>query len=378
MTTRITIRNKLLLAFSLNAFFYALVMYVNLDGEYRLWTNILGGALPVLLSEYIIGSFIVFGWLFLAEYIHEWFERCFGEDVIGRGDLLPNLTAVIVCAAVNVLVNRFALFAIYELQRLLLESPDHSIVSDTEYARMSIRFNYANYVILALFVYYLLTHRRIVQRMHATTLRAEKARKEQAQAQYKLLRNRVNPHFLFNSLSTLASLVHIDGELSERFIDRLSRAYRYMLENRDRLTVPLRAELDFLEAYAFVLQTRFGNNKLRIEAHVPPGIARQAEVVPLTLHVLVERALFNSRMSAQSPLIVEVHATNQELLVKHNLQPRLEPDSSISDWGRNVLEERYALIDPEGRPPRETSDGQFSITSVPLYHTAEGAHIPAQ
>ncbi len=377
MTTRITTKNKLLLAFGLNAFFYALVMYVNLDGEYRTRSAILGELLPLLLSEYIIGSLIVFGWLFLAEYIHEWFERRFGEDVIGRGDILPNLAAVIVCAAVNVLINRFALFIIFQIQTVLFEEPDYSIVADNEYARMSIRFNYANYVILALFVYYLLTHRRIVQRMNEAALRAEKARKAQAQAQYKRLRSQVNPHFLFNSLSTLASLVHIDDERSERFIDKLSKAYRYMLENRDRPRVSLRMELDFLDAYAYVQQTRFGNNKLRIEAKVPPLIAENAEVAPLTLHVLVERVLFNNRMSAHSPLEVEVGASEAELHVKHNMQPRIEPDRSISDWGRNALEERYANIDPEGPPPRESTDGQFCITRVPLYKPTANAPMTA-
>src|SRR5690606_3820305 len=72
-----------------------------------------------------------------------------------------------------------------------------------------------------------------------------------------LLRTQVNPHFLFNSLSILSSLVRVDPELSERFIDQLSKSYRYILEQREQSLVTLRTELGFIESYAFLLGIRF-------------------------------------------------------------------------------------------------------------------------
>lgn len=371
MNSRITIRNKLLLAFGLNAFFYTVVMYVNLDGEFRRPQVVIGELWLILVSEYIIGSLIVFGWLFIAEYIHEWFERQFGEDILSRGALLPNIAAVLLFAAANVLVNRFALEFIYWLQMLVLDAPDYSIVADTAYARMAIRFNYANYIILALFVYYLLIHRRITQHADEAVLRAEKAEREKAEAQYKLLRNRINPHFLFNSLSTLASLVQVDGDRSEQFIDRLSKAYRYMLESRDRQTVSLREELDFLEAYTHVQRERFVN-KLHLHIHVPHEMARKALLLPLTLQMLVERAMKNNRMSVQAPLVVTIVADEDEIRIRYNRQPRLEPDGTIGDWSRTVLEDRYAALQPEGRLLHEVAEDRFCTIHVPIWFAVEG------
>lgn len=365
MVHRISVRNKLLLAFGLNAFFFAVILYVNLDGESRRPSAIFGELFPLLFTEYLIGALIIFGWLFLAERIHEQFERWFGEEIISRGGILPNIAAVVVFAAANVIVNRSGILFIYWLQTQILDKPDFTIFEDTEYARMSMRFNYVNYVIMSLFVYYLLTHRRIMQRMGEAALRAEKAQKDQVGAQYTMLRNRVNPHFLFNSLSTLASLVQIDGEKSEQFIDRLSKAYRYMLENRDRQTVPLKAELEFLQSYAFLLETRFGD-KFRIKTELPPAIMEHTQIVPLTLQMLVEKALRTNRMSAKSPLEIKISASEGELLVENNRQPRLEPDNSIGDCDWSVFENCYFMLTSSARQVRNVFDDKKWTVHIPL------------
>ena len=90
-------------------------------------------------------------------------------------------------------------------------------------------------------------------------IQTQQLMKENALAQFEALKNQVSPHFLFNSLSILSSLVHVDANLSEKFIDQLSKAYRYILEQKDNDTVTLKTELDFLQSYAFLLKIRFEN-----------------------------------------------------------------------------------------------------------------------
>ncbi|HNL39773.1 MAG TPA: histidine kinase, partial [Saprospiraceae bacterium] len=264
-------RNKLLLAFGLNAFFYPVLLYVNLDENSRVWSAIFGELFPILLSEYLAGVLVIFAWLYVAEWQHARFERWFGEEIISRGEFWPNLVAILVFAAANLAINFLSIKGVYWIQLLVLGKADPAITSETEYSRMAMRFTYVNYVIMSLFVYYLLTNRRIQQRAREVALRAERAQKELLEGQYAQLRHRVNPHFLFNSLSTLSSLVQIDGERSELFIDRLSKAYRYMLESRDRKTIPLKVELEFLQAYAFLLNTRFGD-KFRLDIDLPASV----------------------------------------------------------------------------------------------------------
>lgn len=370
MVHRIPTRTKLLLAFGLNAFFYAVLMYVNLNGADRTWQAIFGKNLGIILSEYLVGTLVIFGWLYLAERIHEQFERWFGTEIISRGGILPNVAAIVTFVTANLVINHFAIQFIFGLQTMLLDHPDYTVVDDSEYARMSIRFAYVNYIIMALFVYYLLTHRRIMQRMSEAAVRAEKAQINRIETQYALLRSRVNPHFLFNSLSTLSSLVQVDGDLSEQFIDHLSRAYRYMLENRDRQTVPLKAELDFLAAYAFLLETRFGN-KFRIETSIPGHAAKQYWLVPLTLQVLVDGALKDNRMSAQSPLVIHIGLEEKTLRVRYNRQPRSEPDRSVGDWDWTLFETQYTALHPEGPMIRKTSDESGCTVSIPLLDQPE-------
>ena len=84
--------------------------------------------------------------------------------------------------------------------------------------------------------------------------------KETAEARFAALRNQVNPHFLFNSFNVLSSLVHKDADTASRFIEQMSKVYRYLLNNQNNRIVTLAEELDFLDAYIFLLKIRFGDN----------------------------------------------------------------------------------------------------------------------
>jgi tetratricopeptide (TPR) repeat protein len=111
-----------------------------------------------------------------------------------------------------------------------------------------------------------------------------------------LLKTQVNPHFLFNSLSILSSLVRIDPDLSEQFIEQLSRSYRYILEQKDQSLVTLRTELGFIDSYAFLLKIRF-ENKFNLVVDLPDDILDRYKIAPLTLQLLVENAVKHNRMS---------------------------------------------------------------------------------
>ncbi len=373
MPKRISIRTKMLLAFGLNAFFYGVLLYVNLAHEDRYWGNIFGKNLPILLSEYVIGALLIFAWLFLAERIHEQFERWFGDEIISNGGFWPNLGALLCFAVANVGVNQGGIQIIYWLQTLLLESPDLTLRETTPYARMSLRYNDVNYLIMSMLAYYLLTYRRVVRRLDEANLRAEHAQRKQVQSQFTLLQSQVNPHFLFNSLSTLSALAHTDVECSEQFIQHLSKAYRYMLENRQSPTVPLCAELEFLQAYTFLQQKRFGD-KLHIETYIAPAEAEGYYVVPLTLQALVERAIRHNRMSAACPLRIHIRLHEGGLQVENNRQARYEPDYSIGNCDWPTFESCYAVLTQGNKTPHDTSSEVSWITHVPLIHQP-AAHV---
>src|SRR5690606_11371132 len=91
--------------------------------------------------------------------------------------------------------------------------------------------------------------------------------KENLQSQFEVLRQQVNPHFLFNSLNVLTSLIKLEPDLAEKFTEHLSKVYRYVLENKDNELVNIRTELDFLEAYVFLLNIRF-MNKIEVNVNI--------------------------------------------------------------------------------------------------------------
>ena len=122
-----------------------------------------------------------------------------------------------------------------------------------------------------------------------TILEAEKLKKEQAIAQYETLKSQVNPHFLFNSLNVLTTLVHKDADVAEQFINQLSKVYRYILESRAQEIIGLDEEMRNLEAYVFLMKIRFGGN-LQFDNQLNNNVLGK-KVAPLTLQMLVENAL---------------------------------------------------------------------------------------
>ncbi len=187
--------------------------------------------------------------------------------------------------------------------------------------------------------------------------------KQQLLNEVALLRTQVNPHFLFNSLSILTSLVQVDARLAEQFIDQLARSYRYILEQKENSLVSLRTELEFIQSYAFLLKIRF-ENKFDVHIDLPEDVLDHCRIAPLTLQLLIENAVKHNRMSVKEPLIITVSIEQpQTLLVRNPLRPRSTPAVSTGMGLQNIIN-RYALLTdrPVWAGERE---GEF-VVRVPL------------
>lgn len=159
--------------------------------------------------------------------------------------------------------------------------------------------------------------------------------KENIQSQLESLKTQVNPHFLFNSLNTLVYLIPKDAEKAERFVHQLSRAYRYILEIRNKELVSVQEELDFLSAYTCLLNERFGES-LNIQVNVPDEYLNY-QMVPLSLQMLFENAIKHNITSMEAPLLIEVFVEGgQKLVVKNNLQLKTQPIPSTKVGLENI------------------------------------------
>lgn len=210
--------------------------------------------------------------------------------------------------------------------------------------------------------YYLAANRRSNQQLQELRLNAEQLKREATQAQLVALKNQVNPHFLFNSLSILSALVEIDAKLSVQFIDRLAKAFRYVLEQRESDKVSLATELKFLDAYKFLLNIRF-DGKVKVQQTVNAEQAGQVSIAPLTLQLLLENAVKHNQMSEEQPLTVSIYVEGDQLIISNPLQLRTNPQSSTGVGLQNI-KNRYRLLTE--RPVEAAEVDCFFVVKLPL------------
>lgn len=162
--------------------------------------------------------------------------------------------------------------------------------------------------------------------------------KEKIQYQYEVLKAQINPHFLFNSLNVLASLAYEDSNKANLFAKKMSSVYRYVLLTRERPTVTLKEELEFLDAYMLLEKIRFEDN-LQISITNQADLSR--EVIPVSLQLLVENAVKHNIAASNQPLTVKIEITEKEIMVSNNLQLRATVDGE--GVGLKNLQKQYAL-----------------------------------
>jgi hypothetical protein len=191
--------------------------------------------------------------------------------------------------------------------------------------------------------------------------RVQKLREEKLIFQYETLKSQVNPHFLFNSLNTLLSLVRSEPELSEKFVQKLSSIYRYILENREKELVAVADELDFVNNY-FYLQKIRDDDKIEMKTEL--NIDVNTLIVPVSLQLLVENALKHNASTRKQPLEIIIHNEGiDKLVVRNKLQVKTQLNDS-SKIGLKNLNERCRLILNREIEILETAD-EF-IVKIPV------------
>jgi two-component system, LytTR family, sensor kinase len=163
------------------------------------------------------------------------------------------------------------------------------------------------------------------------------------QSQLQGLKSQLNPHFLFNSLNSLSSLISEDEDQAERFLNEMSKVYRYMLRNDEEQMVSLETELQFVDSYLYLLKARYGEG-LQLTINVSDE-ARQTMLPPLSLQVLIENAFTQNSMSKTAPLKITIESKDDKwIVVRNNLQPKVVTETVDVEAGLDNLINRYQLI----------------------------------
>ncbi|GAB3258522.1 hypothetical protein GCM10027347_21870 [Larkinella harenae] len=374
----LTLPQKIRLAASVFAIYWPLRFYINLN--YLDWAFFRAYWIIWLLEIPITVSLFTF-WLSITEWIENKLYgrpgRLFQLDV-----KLPVQLATLLIAGTLSVGFDWAFFGGLHQVRMAFQETEipiatvHSFPSPEKDGKRYFNFKADRHrnrkattaltVMALLMAFYLAANRRGDKVMAELRVSAEQLKREASQAQFEALKNQVNPHFLFNSLSILSALVDVNPKLSIQFINHLSKAYRYILEQREHKQVPLKTELEFLETYCFLLNIRF-DGKLQVVNHVSAEEAVRFSIAPLTLQLLIENAVKHNQMSQKLPLLVSLTIESDYLLVSNAIRLRLSegpPTAPSTGVGLENIASRYRLLTE--RPVLVSqSDNTFTVR-IPL------------
>jgi two-component system, LytTR family, sensor kinase len=191
-------------------------------------------------------------------------------------------------------------------------------------------------------------------------LSAERFEKEKAEMKYHHLKNQVNPHFLFNALTSLDALIKSDPDLASRYVGHMAKVYRYVLEHKEREVVPLKIELEFIRHYLCLQKIRFGES-LQIETTVSET-AREKGIVMVTLQLLIDNAIKHNEIHSQFPLHIHIFDKDNYLIVKNKKQLRKVMTSNKQ--GLLQLVELYEYL--SDRQVLIHDESEHFIVKVPL------------
>lgn len=164
-------------------------------------------------------------------------------------------------------------------------------------------------------------------------------------AKFESLKNQLDPHFLFNSLNVLTSLIGENPNQAERFTTKLSKVYRYVLEQRNKDLIPLSEELRFARTYMELLGMRFED---AVKFNIPETVSNdELKIVPLSLQLLLENAVKHNVVSSLKPLEITIYEEGDYLIIQNNINPK-EAIGKSTKVGLQNIADRYGLITSKG------------------------------
>lgn len=182
--------------------------------------------------------------------------------------------------------------------------------------------------------------------------------------QYEALKSQLNPHMLFNSLNTLQSLIRETPDKAQNYLQELSKVLRYTLQGNESQSVPLKEEMNFVNAYLFLLKTRYEDN-LRFDVHIDETFLTH-QLPPMSVQMLVENAVKHNEISNRKPLTIHVYTEkNGWLCISNKIQPKLTKGNSTGIGLANLSKRFHLLFKQEIQIQSEQNNFSVRIPLIP-------------
>ena len=236
---------------------------------------------------------------------------------------------------------------------------DHELPTESVILRTILFLFTTSSIIMAL-----LELRQVKDERHELHVLNQQLEKEKVETLYNSLKHQVNPHFLFNSLSVLSSLVRYDAKKAEHFVEHFSDIYRYVLDINKHNLVPLTEEMRFLNSYLFLQRIRFGEHVQLISPD--DEYEENYSIPPLSLQLVFENIFKHNIISEDYLMKIHMQISDDKLVIKNTLRPR--KDSEKVGIGIENLKQKYRLLN-HSEPSFEKQNNLY-ITTLPLFiHT---------
>ncbi|WP_031526565.1 sensor histidine kinase [Dyadobacter crusticola] len=350
---------KWLLGFALALVYIPLRTYINVQED--LWGTIIR-KLPLFCIEIVISTIFFTSWIYLIDWILRKLAGLTGSQP-GEFKISNQLIALVPAILLAVLFNFILIYAWQLMDSFWSSKPRLPITRHWTGGRpIRLKANEALIILSLIAAYYLCVSDQVQERLNKLQLNSETLAKENTSAKFLALKNQISPHFLFNNLSVLSSLVESRPEKSSEFIQQLSLAYRYILEQAELHQISLKEEIAFLETYTYLLRTRF-IEKVIIDVNLSPADLDRYSIIPLTLQLLIENAVKHNTMSVSSPLQVNIGIEDGMLVVSNPLQLRQLTEPTTGLGLKNIINRYKLLLDKD--VVIEKSESHF-IVRIPL------------
>ena len=245
------------------------------------------------------------------------------------------LKRVILGFTSSFLVSILMIFILRIFEEVIIEQRSFSDFFSTETIA-----NYIVSIIITFFVTLAFHAFYFYKTYNESKVKEQKIIAGSASAQFESLKNQIDPHFLFNSLNVLSSLIEENPEAAQKFTTSLSKVYRYVLEQKDKDLVSVEEELKFAKTYMNLLKMRFENS---ITFEVPEFENDDAKVVPLSLQLLLENCIKHNIVSEKKPLHIKIYIQENELIIENNKQIK-EVLQDRKGVGLQNIVSRYAIL----------------------------------
>ena len=220
-------------------------------------------------------------------------------------------------------------------------------------------------VVISFLIAFLLSSITYLKNWKKSVLNQEKLKAENLTYKYESLKNQLNPHFLFNSFNVLSDLIHEDQDLAEKFVQKLSDLYRYVLESRNKELVSVKEEMEFIKSYSFLLTTRF-EKKLDLIIEINPE--ENKFIVPMSIQLLIENAVKHNEVTKENPLKIEV-TQNENFIIVSNKKSKIKTQAISNKIGLENLKQQYNYF--TDKEVDITNSEEYFIVKIPILNSKQ-------